>query len=148
MEKEVKWSKWTDVEKIGEVKSQYKFAGVYRIRLLDTDLKTMTIARFLDTDQNGIILIGNSGDIGKRIYQFRKSATDGKKAHSEGRKMHDVKQCHTFKEKYKKHTLQFQVSKTKDKTEAQKHEIKLLNEYFKEYGEIPPLNRNHPKESN
>ena len=54
------WSEWSAVAEIKEARDQYRWPGVYKIRLADLKGKPIKIGRFLGEDKDGILLIGQS----------------------------------------------------------------------------------------
>ena len=135
-----RWSEWIN---IGQ-NASYKGCGVYKIRLADTKGSPIEIPRFLDKDKDGILQIGNSEDIGRRIKYFR-GAMEGKRyAHVEGQRLSFIKRYTSFMERYKDCKLQYSFKRLQNESEVQKEEERLLKCYFKKYGEVPPLNNNLP----
>jgi len=72
------------------------------------------------------------------LKQFNKVVIEKKKSpHSEGLTIHLLRSLKKFTEKYEPCTFHYTFSEVDDPKEEEK---KLLESYFKEYGEIPPLN--------
>jgi hypothetical protein len=124
--------------------ADYKGAGVYWIRLTDLKGSPFCISRFLDKDEDGILQIGSSKDIVKRIKLFRGAAKGKKYPHSAGRRLSLIKESNPFKKKYKEFKILYTFKKLNNERTAKKEEKKLLKHYFKKFGEVPPLNNNLP----
>jgi len=141
----VEWSNWQDISWIQGNKEIYEWPSVCRIRLVNLEGLAVEIRRWLGVDVDGILVIGESGNVAKRIEKFN-SACEGKKAaHSEAERLFQVK----FKtvsgiEVFSMSKLQFSCIKLKGKTQAKAHEERLLKIYFKNFGGLPPLNRKMP----
>jgi len=128
------WSNWENIENLPD----YEGKGVYRFRLVDNKGKSISIQRFLGEDKDGIIVIGEAENIKTRLKQFNKVVIEKKKyPHSEGLTIHLLRSITKFDEKYEMCTFQYTYSKVDEHKEEEK---KLLESYFMEYGEIPPLN--------
>jgi len=55
-----------------------------------------------------------------------------------------IKEHTNFMKGYKWYEIQYSFKKLQNKDGAEKEEEKLLKRYFKEFGEVPPLNNNLP----
>jgi hypothetical protein len=133
--------KWIDIER----NPNYKGFGVYRIRLVNSKGSEIEIPRFLDKDKDGILLIGRSKDLERRIKCFRGAMKGRGCAHSEGQRLGLIIKSTNFKRNYR-YKIQYQYSfrRLQDETHIQKAEEQLLKGYFRKYGEAPPLNNNLP----
>ncbi len=108
-------------------------AGVYKI------LADRPICRLLGTDKEGILDIGESIDLRKRITIFRSCIKGSRKqGHAAGVRFRDRELLNSFAEE----TLLVRWKKTggKDKRKAQAEEARLLQKYRNDFGENPPLN--------
>ena len=136
-----RWNEWVDLEK----NASYKSCGVYKIRLADSKDYPIEIPRFLDKDKDGILQIGRSIDIERRIKCFR-SAMEGKGcAHAEGQRLNLIKKYTNFIGRYNDCKIQYSFKELRNESETKKEEERLLKCYFKSYGEVPPLNNNLPR---
>lgn len=136
-----RWNEWIDLKK----NASYKGCGVYKIRLTDSKDYPIEISRFLDNDKDGILQIGRSKDIKRRIRSFR-GAMEGKGcAHAEGKRLNLIKKYTNFIGSYNNCKIQYSFKKLQDKIEARKEEERLLKCYFIRHGEVPPLNNNLPR---
>jgi len=132
------WSKWTD---INEKLPSYEGPGVYKIRLADLKGQVIVIGRFHDNDKNGILMIGSSNNIKRRLQQFRGAINGNKYGHAEAIRFYLILKYTKFKkEQYK---LQYSFKKL-NKNNYKEEEERLIKCYFKKYGEVPPLNNNLP----
>jgi hypothetical protein len=143
------WSKWQDISAAQNLAVQLaKVPGVYRIRLSDCAGRPITIGRLLSTDKNGLLAIGESANLARRIKEFYQAYTAEKFGHhSVGDRLFLVLMCQysRFKTNYRNNSgLQLQVMKLNSKADAQAEEEKLLKIYFKAHGELPPLNNSMP----
>lgn len=131
----IKWNKWRSFDEAPD----YEKSGVYCVRL-----KASIISRFLETDHEGILMIGCSTNIGRRLSNFKK-VLDGKKyKHSEAKRFCNVRTCNNYL-KYNTCVVEYSFVKTKTGGMALEKESELLNCYFSRYGEMPPLNNNSGK---
>lgn len=136
------WRGWDHLGYIDDLKFMYPWPGVYAIRLIDAASgKPIPIGRFLGIDRNGILLIGVSNDLGKRLHDFYHSYLEDARTHSEGRRLHLVSMMSKFEEEiYPESSMQFHVKRIPDEEQAKHEEERLLKSYFKRFGELPPLN--------
>jgi len=129
-----------------EQNASHKGCAVYKIRLADSNGSPIKIPRFLDKDEDGILVIGQSENIERRIGYFR-GAMEGKEyAHAEGQRMHLIKNFPSFMESHSDCKIQYSFKNLPSKSEAEREEERLLKCYFKRYGEVPPVNNNLPGE--
>lgn len=134
------WSEWKNIKQ----KAMCNNCGVYKIRLVDSQCSPIKISRFLDKDENGILQMGRSKDVEKRIKYFRGAIKGRRYSHAEGKRLYLVKEYSNFKGKYNNYGIQYSFRKLSSESEVKKKEEQLLKCYFKRYGEIPPLNSNLP----
>ncbi|MBL7210124.1 MAG: hypothetical protein ISS52_08500 [Dehalococcoidia bacterium] len=135
------WSDWLDIALCKEMGRLYRWCGVYRVRLADVEGSPIEIPRLLATDRDGILAIGESVKIARRIREFHNGFEGRRPEHPAAEKLF-LARCFTDFEKriYKNHRIQFAARKLNDKSEAQKEEARLLKSYFEKCGELPPLN--------
>ena len=143
------WSKWQDISSIKNLARELsKVPGVYKIRLSDSAGRPIPVGRLLGIDKKGLLAIGESVNLGRRIKEFHNAYTAGKFGrHSVGDRLFLVLMCQysRFKTNYRNNSwLQFKVMKLSSKADAQAEEERLLKNYFKAHGELPPLNGNMP----
>lgn len=136
------WSVWRDIKEFSDLG---KCCGVYKIRLTDQAGYPSAIGRFLDHDQDGLLAIGQSVNLARRIKEFR-DAYAGKRflQHSVGDRLFLVRICQHTSLKLSNVGVQVAVMKLENKAVAQAAEENLLKTYFKGFGELPPLNSNMP----
>ena len=134
-----RWSEWIDIKQ----NPNYKGFGVYRIRLVNSKGSQIEIPRFLDKDKDGILLIGRSKDIERRIKCFRGAMKRKGCAHSEGQRLRLIIKSTNFERNYR-YKIQYSFRRLQNERQIQKAEERLLKGYFRKYGEPPPLNNNLP----
>ena len=141
-----KWSEWLDIDNFTEIGS---LPGVYRIRLVDlADNSPVTIQRLFCKDEEGMLVIGETINLRRRIREFHKVIKEktGFLRHSAGDRLF----LNLIFRRASSQTLLdnkgFQVSfvKAQDKVGAQRLEELLLKIYFIQFGELPPLNSSMP----
>ncbi len=134
------WSEWKDIEK----KSDYKECGIYKIRLSDLNKKPIEIHRFLNNDREGILLIGRTTNIDRRIGYFYGAMKGKRYAHLEGKRLHRIIIDTCFPKKFKVCKIQYSFKQLQTEDMTKIEEKQLMNLYFCKYGEVPPLNNNLP----
>ena len=144
------WSDWFDIDTIDNLAVLGKWPGVYQIRLAEGACAT-PINRLLDIDVLGLLGIGETVDLARRLKEFYKAVNEQRiMKHSAGDRLLFIYIfCFSsWEAKYKNSKLQFNYMKLSNKNKAQSEESKLLKEYFIKYGELPPLNNYMPDKSN
>ena len=139
------WSKWQDISPIKNLAGELsKVSAVYKIRLSDSAGRPIPVGRLLGIDKKGVLAIGESVNLARRIKELYKAYIgDRFMRHSVGDRLFLVLVCQYshFKTTYQNNSrVQFVVMKLSNKTEAETEEERLLKDYFKTYGELPPLN--------
>lgn len=134
------WTDWKDLDEgFNEINS-----GVYKMRIVNSAGQSYKIKRFLGYDSNGIIAIGSTNNLKTRINGFNKVIMDKKYKHSESKKLlYNIKYSR-FNSVFKKYKIQFSIKKVSNKEKYKEDESELIKCYFKEFGEVPPLNSNLP----
>ena len=131
-----RWSKWKKFTE-DNLKGNPKEPGIYRIRI-----QGIKISRFLGEDKNGILAIGKSNNIWRRLKSFFRSA-NGKKGHSEGRTLYLI--LKNKKSGLDIENLEYSYCLTKSDEQAIEYEELEIKKYFNKFGEVPPLNSIIPK---
>ena len=131
----MKWSPWKNITE----SSRYDGCAVYEVRLVNKEDHPVIINRFLGTDKEGILAIGMTTNMERRRKQFI-YGENRCRAHSEGNLLFLLKEYSRFKTKYNRTRYQYRFQKVKTRDDAKKKEKKLIKDYFKKYGEVPPLN--------
>lgn len=126
----IKWQCFSE----DNLKNNPDLSGIYKIRI-----KNNPIDRLLGQDKQGILAIGKSNDLKKRLKQFYKGFTEGK-SHSEGKTLHLIMKNNPKWGEEIIDKLEFTYTVTKTEEEAIKLEEKEIKTYFKKFGEVPPLN--------
>jgi hypothetical protein len=135
------WSKWKPIEEAltGDVPEK---AGVYQIRCVDKTGKPVAINRLARKDKEGIVGIGESGNLKTRLGQFNKTII--KKDYTR-----HAAAWHYLSFRYDKifpvKLLQVRYKTTRNKSTATKIEFELLLKYRKIYMDSPPLNNSRGK---
>ncbi len=129
------WSEWKSFRK--EALSQIpEKAGIYQLRSLRDDGNPQSISRLLGKDQEGIVYIGESSNLKKRIQGFWSTIT------KRDRSRHAAGWSYVtfdFQKTFPPESLQFRYSPSEDFLAV---EFDLLLFYLKEFGDRPPLNTN------
>ena len=117
-----------------------KVCAVYRIRLVKTKNKPISVSRFLGSDKEGVLCIGRASNMQNRRTQF----VSGSKGHSEGRLLCFLRKYSGLQRKYPRVPLEYQYVTTGSVRESKRQEEELIKKYVREYGEVPPLNSTIP----
>lgn len=134
------WTKWKDIIE----NPDYTGCGVYKIRLVDSESYPLNIPRFLDTDKEGILQIGRSENIERRIKAFRGAKEGRKYDHAEGKRLNRIMKCPNYEKRKNNCKIEYSFQKLLNKSKAKTEEERLMKCYFKKYGEVPPINNNLP----
>lgn len=126
------WSEWVRLIRIdwSEVPQTY---GAYAVAT------NLSIPRAIGTDPEGILHVGEAANLRRRIYSFVKCA--GKRGVTGHMAAWRYASCATALTKYYQyHTLRVRWMTTASKQSAYRLEEKILSQYLKRHGELPPLN--------
>lgn len=135
------WSELKDFDNL----TDYNGNGVYKILLYENEETPTCIPRFLGEDENGILMIGKSKNIKKRLNYFIRAACGRSYSHAEGKRLSIIKnECPEYKSDFDNYELFYCFKRLDSDKEMDKEEEILLKCYFKRFGEIPPLNNNLP----
>ena len=117
---------WKNIPEVGGVYHIYCYKGK----------KPITINRVLGIDNQGILYIGKSDNLRERLRMLRRVLNPNLKAtaHTFGSKFNDNKKLRKAFP-LKSLFIKYQVSK-----ESKKLEKDLLDQYFQNFGEVPPFN--------
>jgi len=128
------WSDWFSFECPDDITDIVpKRPGIYQVRHVK-DKVAQPVQRFNGQDDQGLLYIGQTTNLRRRLREFMKSACSGTAGHSAGRTFHMY-----YAVRLKPDDLEFSwlaVSIGKAKT----LERKLLDRYQKRYLDRPPLN--------
>jgi predicted GIY-YIG superfamily endonuclease len=134
------WIGWTDIEE----KPNYNCCGVFKVRAVNSEGFPVEVPRCLQKDKDGIIYIGHSENVRRRITFFL-GAIEGKEYTSpEGRKLFTINRYTDFRKSRNHFKLQYSFKRLPNKKETKQEWERLLKLYFKRYGEVPPVNNNLP----
>ena len=139
------WSNWKEIWRIDDIAVLFKCPGVYKIRLTNEPDNATKIPRFLGVDEEGLLAIGESRNLSRRIRQFYRAYSGQSFAHSVAERLFTLlSKIINSNSTLKNSRIEFSCMKLKDKAEAQIYEERLLKTYFKKFGELPPLNSSLP----
>jgi hypothetical protein len=137
------WLGWTTFHEADDLKLLGWVLGVYANRLLGANNKNPEeIGRLLRVDKAGILQIGVSKQLGKRLLAFFNSYLNGAHSHSEGERLCLLRLYTQFEHVYVESSLQYNTKWTPYIEQVRVEEERLLKSYFKRFGELPPLNNN------
>jgi hypothetical protein len=136
---------WSNI--MGHEVGQMDYPGIYQVRMVDSKGKPVAIDRIGGVDEEGLIYVGFSNNVGERIKEFHstlslKGKHDGASTYFLMRQNlvslgHDYASC----------KLQCTVTRLPgtSETELRKQEAIMLANYFSKYSELPPCNCNFPE---
>jgi hypothetical protein len=130
--------KWCEPRKLFNTKDHLDVGGkpgVYRIRAFKSVGRPLQIPRLNGVDSLGILHIGKSKDLGRRIRTFRQAAEGLKAAHHGGCEFYEW----GFSKIISREQLFFDYAVTDSEKDALTLERKLHEEYRKLYYDRPPL---------
>ncbi|MCX6981770.1 MAG: hypothetical protein NTV08_13585 [Verrucomicrobia bacterium] len=141
-----KWTPWCDTETAKSPDGPLNIFGIYRIRMVNSTGEKMKIDRVCKVDSEGFIYFGRSGfqsqntkrTIANRVREFLQ------KKHSGGIAYARIKPLLDRHLRFADHHLEIQGQRLPD-AHIETAEAKLLGEYLKEFGELPPCNSSLPK---
>jgi hypothetical protein len=135
MKETVKWSRPYPLFNSTEHLEVSGKPGVYRIRALTHNSESLSIYRLGGIDPEGILHIGKSINLGRRIRTFRQAAEGLKASHHAGLEFFHW----GFEKVIPRERLHFDHFETRSEQEALKLEHLLHEEYRKRYLDRPPL---------
>jgi hypothetical protein len=116
--------------------------GIYKIFMVDGKMNPIPTSRYLSQDKNGILYIGSTDNVQRRLAEIKKSLP-----YPKNEKEVYISDCHQFGRKAKL------IKKLKIESELNSirvevcytdnflsEEASALEEYFQDYGELPPFN--------
>ena len=128
---------WSDWQKLVQPAS-YNGPAVYRIRLCDSGV-TVSIKRFLGSDDDGLLCIGKASNLERRRKQFISGTTNGG-GHSEANLLHILEKVTSLSANYPNREYEYSYVKVNNPGEEDLLEEKHIKAYVKRFGEVPPLN--------
>ena len=135
---------WSELRSFDEI-TDYSSYGVYKVHLCKSDKSPVCIPRFVVEDKSGILMIGKSKNIRRRLKYFRGAKNEKPYSHAEGKRLSIIKRkCPKFISEYKDCKLFYCYKELNSNEEMDREEERLLKCYFKNFGEVPPLNNNLP----
>ena len=137
------WSEWVGLDRVRQRQDPLlDLSGVYRIRIVDADGKPIVQHRFMGTDTNGVVYIGQTvNPLRRRLGNIPRGRRTGKTSHTLGRKLHVLDSIPGIHKRLGKLSFECQVAHSRHSKDAEKS---LLRDYVATYGEVPPLNGTFP----
>jgi len=129
-----KWSQWFPLRNPNFKEIQEKAAGVYEIKWA-VDGKPQPINRTNGIDESGLLYIGQSSNLQRRIKGLWQHITGGKSRHTAGR----TYTTYHYERKFPPEQLEVRWALL-SKEQCPKVESKLLDEYVNNFLDKPPLN--------
>jgi hypothetical protein len=137
---------WNSIPIYKPIECNGKCTGVYRVRLFKEG-NPYPINRLNGTDSDGVLSIGMSKNLEDRRNKFFRIVYGNHRfSHSEAITWWLVRNVSKFKEETC--SLKFDYRFLNDGVKAIEEEKRLLQEYFIEFSEPPPLNAVIPKRTN
>ena len=128
------WSRWSDLT----ARCPQNGPAVYEIRVCASGIP-LRVGRFLRTDMRGILCIGMTTNVRRRIRDFIKGLSRGL-GHSEANLLHRLEQATALGRLIWRRSYEYRFIAVDSKTEACRLEERLIKRYVKRFGEVPPLN--------
>jgi len=131
----VNCSKWRFVDE----QVEYDSHAAYEVRLVNRLGKAIPINRFLGTDEKGILSIGMTTGMEKRRRKLF-SGLRGNNVHSEAHLLFLLTEYSRLQTRHRERQYQLRFLPLGSRAQAKKTESRLIKDYVKRYGEVPPLN--------
>lgn len=128
------WSHWRPLDR----PCGHSGAAVYQVRLL-TSRRPLRIGRLLRRDPRGLLCIGMTADMQRRLRDFVQGLKRGR-GHSEANLLHQLEESTPLKRLMPRRDYQYRFHPTRNRADAQRLEERLIKQYVKQFGEVPPLN--------
>jgi hypothetical protein len=125
--------KWASIEE----PTGYSGAAIYAVRLVARG-RVIHIRRFLETDPEGILTIGMTKHLEQRRRRFIAGYTRGR-GHSAANLLLPLLRSRKFRTMFQSVTFELAFRPAVDASLALDRETRLTHEYWKRYGEAPPL---------
>lgn len=133
----IKQFKISDTEFWNRINSEFhENGGTYQLFCVDNQNTPIPTHRLLKTDENGILYIGKALRFLDRVIDLKKSLSPD---HISTNHECGVRYKYNIKDKFPYDKLWIKLETHENIVETEK---KLLIDYEKEFGELPPLNRN------
>lgn len=134
--------KWTDWKSIDDPPKHDSHA-VYKVRA-KLKGRILHVPRFLRQDEDGLLCIGKTTSMETRRRRFVGSCRLGKRGHSGGFMLHLVL-SHCKRIRSAALDLEYCFAKVRSRGEAGSLESEEINQYVRDFGEVPPLNSSLPQ---
>jgi hypothetical protein len=135
MKEEIKWSPVFPLFNSKKHLDAGGKPGVYRIRAFAGSGEALSISRLGGVDPEGILHIGKSKNLGRRIRTFRQAAEGLQAAHHAGCEFYDW----DFEKIIPRGRLRYDYAIASTEKDALNLERSLHEEYRKKYFDRPPL---------
>jgi hypothetical protein len=119
--------------------TRHSNAAVYQVRIV-IGKQALAIPRFLGNDADGVLTIGEAGNLEKRRKQFIRAMDENRAKHSEGKLLYYILQHSSLLNIHPRPDFEFRFRKEVNKPSAKQSEEKLIKAYILKFGEPPPLN--------
>jgi len=130
---------WTNWQRIDE-ESNHDGPAIYEVRIITGEGTPVPIPRFLSCDNDGLLLIGQTGrGMEARRAQFV-CGVENCYGHSEGNLLHQLIRYSPLNERFQDYRLEFRYYPAMDQTAAKLAEEQSIKRYICKFGEVPPLN--------
>ena len=117
--------------------TSYSGVAVYAVRLLQHG-RVVRICRFLGIDSEGILTIGMTTNLDRRRRGFISGSKRGH-GHSAGNLLYPLLRNRPSRRKLRSPAFQLAFKAMPNREAARKREITLTHQYWKRFGEVPPL---------
>ena len=136
----MKWNNWEELDS----KCNHADAAVYEFRLVSEKSLPYKFPRWFAIDNNGILSIGETGDMQKRLKQFI-NGFNRCNGHSEANLLFLINKYCGLTNAFPNYKIEYRYMPVSSKGAAKKFEESLIKDYVKFFGEVPPLNSAIPK---
>ncbi len=128
------WRDWCDLED----SCDHVGPAVYQIRICG-HRTPRSIGRLLRSDTAGILCIGMTDNMRRRYRAFVRGLNRGR-GHSEANLLHRLETFTALKRLMPRRIYQYRFLPVLNRADAQMLEERLIKDYVKRFGEVPPLN--------
>lgn len=136
----MKWNNWEKLDS----KCDHAAAAVYEFRLVSEKSQPYKFPRWFAVDKNGILSIGETGDMQKRLKQFI-NGFNRCNGHSEANLLFLINKHCSLNDIFSNYEIEYRYIPVSSKEYAKQCEEILIKDYVKSFGEVPPLNSAIPK---
>jgi excinuclease UvrABC nuclease subunit len=134
---------FTETVKRAQLADVPKTPGVYRVRVLTENLQPVALRRLNGDDADGILHIGTSSDLNRRIGEFQGAAAGISSPSQSGWNFHS----YGYVEKFPLNTLHVDYRTTNTERDAENLERQLHEQYRRRFLDRPSLDAQGGKSS-